>query len=406
MENRTSNHPRDILAAILNKPITVKDLKAKINPETTATKIQQEERNVSTAKIMDNNNNSVNKLPMIKQEILIKKIPIKLKNVFKTSSNVKNGKSFDADNAGSQQQKSTKSISNVLHDEKVQQNDLQEEVKNSKNNIPSTKSKDKNEKKQSSKINISGTKENSENQVSCTASVSSNSCKAKKNLDVLKTGSSCISTQESSAHSDKPNLFLPASKEKHMSEGKTSIESVSTLNQRIILKKTVMESPSGKNNTKTIDNIKARKTELLKKSHEIKTKHQQDVKQLLEQNEIPMRRIFTKEILDYEASFITTAPPLFCEKAYNISKLPPIEEKINEINCIITAQKDKIMTLLKACIENGKQVSDMLKILLNALITGDNCVLAKLNQNKILQEEVLADLKKLLGEENGPSLKN
>lgn len=171
------------------------------------------------------------------------------------------------------------------------------------------------------------------------------------------------------------------------------------------LKKNIQEKPI-KQELKTVaapknlehDEFLKKKQGLIQKSIDMKQKKKDDLEQLIKEGRKRIRRINTKELMNYESPFNTDAPSLFCENAYKISTLSPIENKLNAIRSILENKKDEITGIIKNCIENNQQVYSALKIMLDMLIEGDNCVLAKINHSETLKKEVEAELDNLINE--------
>lgn len=146
--------------------------------------------------------------------------------------------------------------------------------------------------------------------------------------------------------------------------------------------------------------IKLRKEDLVKFAQNIKEQEitNKDNLKKREETKNVIRRINTKEILELETPFIIDPPRLFCQDGYQYKKMKPIEETINAISSILDNHKNEIIEILKCCIEQGKQCSEILRVVLSALVEGDDCILAKLESNKVLQKEIMSELEKIIND--------
>ncbi|CRG99397.1 conserved Plasmodium protein, unknown function [Plasmodium relictum] len=168
------------------------------------------------------------------------------------------------------------------------------------------------------------------------------------------------------------------------------------LDRNLKINKTYNDNSNIKNSN-SINNLKLKKNDLVKRADIIIKKQIITTDELLNADNLKsLHRMNTKELMNMEIPFKLDPPNLFCENAYNISPLTPIEEKIDMVHSILNNHKNEIITLLNSCIDNNKQCSEMLKIVLDALIEGENSIASKLNKNKSLQNEIVTELEQIL----------
>lgn len=170
----------------------------------------------------------------------------------------------------------------------------------------------------------------------------------------------------------------------HSSSNKSNITNTS---------KQIHNADTSLNTTDDVYAIQIKKKELIQKLEDMKCTQKKNLEEVTQTNNKVIRRTKTKEIQEYECNFFTEAPPLFCENAYVIRPLPPLEPKLLKIKSILDTHKNEIIQLLKIWIENDKSCSDLMKKIMNALIEGDDSVLERLNGNKKLAEDILFHLK-------------
>lgn len=219
---------------------------------------------------------------------------------------------------------------------------------------------------------------------------SNKSLSVSPNKDLLKSSSNSFSKSFNSSSNKSLSLNLSEDTEESTKKLKKNIQ------KKLI--KQELKTLAAQKNLEYDDFLKKKKQGLIQKSIDMKQKKKEDLQQLLKEGRNGIRRINTKEIMNYESPFNTDAPSLFCENAYKISTLSPIENKINEIRSLLENQKDEITEIIKNCIENNQQVYRTLKTMLSMLIEGDECVLAKINHSESLKTEVVTELDNLINE--------
>ncbi|CRG96734.1 conserved Plasmodium protein, unknown function [Plasmodium gallinaceum] len=204
-----------------------------------------------------------------------------------------------------------------------------------------------------------------------------------------------LNDEKASLNKTKNEKFL-LSKKTNMSMELKKTYSKDLENSNIKINKICCDVNNNKNSN-IINNLKLKKNDIVKRANMVVKKQKITTDELLDANNIKnLRRINTKELMSMDVPFKIDPPNLFCEYAYNISPVSPIEERIDMIYSILNNHKNEIITLLKLCIDNNKQCSEILKIILDALIEGEDSIVSKLNKNKPLQDEIIMELEQVL----------
>ncbi|SBT33490.1 conserved Plasmodium protein, unknown function [Plasmodium ovale wallikeri] len=161
--------------------------------------------------------------------------------------------------------------------------------------------------------------------------------------------------------------------------------------------KNVGSNPSGLN--VTIEDIKVKKNNLVERATLIAKEQITVPKEMLnEENEHHTHHLGTRratkteqidEVISTKMPFNIEPPPLFCENAFVISPLVPVEDIIDMIYAICNKSKEDTIAKLKLCKENNQRSSTVLKITLDALNGSEDSVVSNLNKNMTLQKEYL-----------------
>ncbi|SBS85556.1 conserved Plasmodium protein, unknown function [Plasmodium ovale curtisi] len=149
----------------------------------------------------------------------------------------------------------------------------------------------------------------------------------------------------------------------------------------------------------TIEDIKVKKNKLIERATLIAKEQITVPKEMLnEANEHRTHHLGTRratkteraeEVISTEMPFNIEPPPLFCENAFMISPLVPVEDIIDMIYAICNKSKEDTIAKLKLCKENNQRSSNVLKITLDALNGSEDSVVSNLNKNMTLQKEYL-----------------
>lgn len=377
-------------------PTFVKNPILKKNSPTKVSNMDVKEN--STTDNTSNNNNTKETIPLTKNSGLIKKSLIRLKTSSRASHKpINKSKMFNEKNKMSKEEMISKRTSSKINIEvkKVESKNYKKQSYNK--SVPNSKSDKIVEKNKLSGVEIVKEGKSGKQSGITHINVSSKGNKLKSSLGFIKPQSSTFNKKKESCYSENE-------KEESLLNEKQITFSKNVTNSSNISKTPLIVNRNRRNLTTNNINeaadpvsvIKQKKQELAQRSKYIKQKQKKDLEELLKKNDNVIRRTNTKEILKYESTFNTDAPPLFCENAYKISKLSPIENCIDAISSILEKQKNEAIPLLEICAKNGKITSNMINLILESLIEGDECVLNKLNKNKLLQEEILADLENVL----------
>lgn len=377
-------------------PILLKSPFSKRNIQAKASGMNNKDNSLTTSNA-NNSDNNEKAVSVTNNSAIIKKPLIKLNKEYKLSSNYNNELKAPAEK------------------KKMLKPEMSSKCTSSKVNIEMKKVEPKNYKKHSYNKSVTKNKSNKTVQsmkLSGTEAIKQGKSETKSgsaadvvsSKDDQSTSSISLKKSKRSAPNQKNPSYNKNTKkesllnEKQINLSKKQMNSNNMSNSSLMGDKTKRDVNTNNVNevADPVTLIKKKKLELTQRSKDIQQKHKQNMEELLNVNDSVIRRINTKEILNHECTFNTDAPPLFCENAYNISKLSPIENSIDAISSIVGNKKDEAISLLKTCVKNGENMSNVINQILHSLNAGDGCIINTLNENKRLQEEVLADLENAL----------
>lgn len=378
-------------------PILLKSPFSKKNTQAKASGMNNEDNSLTTSNA-NNHDNNEEAASVTNNSAIIKKPLIKLNKEYKLSSNYNN------------------ELKALAEKKKMVKPEMSSKCTSSKINIEMKKVEPKNYKKHSYNKSVPKNKSNKTVQSmklsgtevvkqgksetksgSVTDVVSSKDDQSTSSMSLTKSKRSAPN-QKNPSYYNKNTKKEPLLNEKQINLSKKQMNSNNMSNCSLMGDKTKRDVNTNNVNevADPVTLIKKKKLELTQRSKDIQQKYKQNMEELLNVNDSVIRRINTKEILNHECTFNTDAPPLFCENAFNISKLSPIENSIDAISSIVGKKKDEAISLLKTCVKNGENMSNAINQILHSLNAGDGSIINTLNENKRLQEEVLADLENAL----------